>query len=238
MALNVCAFGAISRRFKPHLLMLLVQMGYTLLFFVTEASFNNGMNPHVYVTYRVTIGGLVVLPFAYFLERKQRPKLTLALLLEIIVLSLLGTSLPLNMYFAGLRYTSPTFIASVINTVASLTFVSAVILRLEVVDVQTPRGIAKILGTILSLAGVMIMTLYKGPVIKSMWASLIHISRSTVQENWLKGSILTIASAISWSISYLMQVCLFMCYINMKLHDSSMLKLAKLYGGSQKLLIN
>lgn len=37
--------------------------------------------------------------------------------------------LTLNMYFASLRYTSPTFVASMVNTIASLTFVIAVVLR-------------------------------------------------------------------------------------------------------------
>ena len=38
-------------------------------------------------------------------------------------------SLTLNMYFASLKYTSPTFGTSMINVVASLTFVIAVALR-------------------------------------------------------------------------------------------------------------
>ena len=49
--------------------MVLAQMGYTFLYFVTEASFNHGMNPHVYITYRHIVAGVVMFPFAYFLER-------------------------------------------------------------------------------------------------------------------------------------------------------------------------
>lgn len=37
--------------------------------------------------------------------------------------------LTLNMYFVSMRYTSPTFVASMVNTIASLTFVIAVVLR-------------------------------------------------------------------------------------------------------------
>lgn len=59
----------ILRKFKPHLLMVLAQAGYTFLYFITEASFNHGMNPHVYITYRHIVAGLFTLPFAYFLER-------------------------------------------------------------------------------------------------------------------------------------------------------------------------
>lgn len=55
--------------FKPHILMVLAQIGYTFMYIITEASFNHGMNPSVYVTYRHIVAGLVTLPFAYFMER-------------------------------------------------------------------------------------------------------------------------------------------------------------------------
>lgn len=52
------------------------------------------------------------------------------------------------------------------------------------------------------------MTLYKGPALKKFGDGLIHIRGSTtvVQENWLRGSLLTVASCITWSIWYIMQV--------------------------------
>ncbi|KAK1260611.1 WAT1-related protein [Acorus gramineus] len=203
MALEACC--GMYRSFKPHLLMLLAQMGYTFLYIITEASFNTGMNPHVYITYRHIVAGVTMLPFAYFLERKIRPKLTWALFLEIFVLSLLGVGLTLNMYFASLDYTSPTFVTSMVNTIASLTFVIAVILRLESLDLKSPHGLAKVLGTLVSLAGVTTMTLYKGPVIENFWGALIHIQGKAIHKSWLKGSILTIASCITWSIWYIMQ---------------------------------
>jgi len=49
--------------------MVLTQVGYTLIFFITQASFNHGMSPYVYVTYRHVVAGVVMFPFAYFLER-------------------------------------------------------------------------------------------------------------------------------------------------------------------------
>ncbi|KAI3915434.1 hypothetical protein MKX01_016572, partial [Papaver californicum] len=72
---------------------------------------------------------------------------------------------------------------------------------LEVIDIKSIRGVAKVLGTIVSLAGVMTMTLYKGPAVKNLWSALIHIEgNNMVQENWLKGSVLVVASCITWSI--------------------------------------
>ncbi|KAB2599816.1 auxin-induced protein 5NG4-like [Pyrus ussuriensis x Pyrus communis] len=90
------------------------------------------------------------------------------------------------MYFASLRYTSPTFLESIINTIAFLTFVIAVVL--------SPSGLAKVWGTVVSLAGVLTMTLYKGPIVKNLRRPLIHIhEKSSKHENWLKGSILTVS---------------------------------------------
>ncbi|PIA45343.1 hypothetical protein AQUCO_01700704v1 [Aquilegia coerulea] len=78
--------------------------------------------------------------------------------------------------------------------------------RMETLDIRNTRGMAKVVGTVVSLAGVMIMTLYKGPVVKNMWGALIHIhGNDTIHEDWLKGSILTIGSCITWSIWYIMQ---------------------------------
>ncbi|XP_014628070.2 WAT1-related protein At5g07050 isoform X1 [Glycine max] len=197
----------VCRELKPHLLMVIVQVGYTFLYFITEASFNHGMSPHVYVTYRHILAAAMMFPFAYFLERNARPKLTFALFMEIFVLSLLGVSVTLNMYFASLNYTNPTFVASMVNTIASLTFIIAVALGFEVLDLRNPRGIAKVIGTMISLAGVLIMTLYKGPVMRNLWHPLIHIpgKSAAINEDWLKGSILTVSSCVTWSVWYIMQ---------------------------------
>ncbi|KAG4983742.1 hypothetical protein JHK87_028491 [Glycine soja] len=207
MAQKKASHVLVCKELKPHLLMVLVQVGYTFLYFITEASFNHGMSPHVYVTYRHIVAAVVMFPFAYFLERNARPKLTFALFMEIFVLSLLGVSVTLNMYFASLKYTNPTFVASMINTIASLTFIIAVALRFEVLDLRNPRGIAKVIGTIISLAGVLIMTLYKGPVMRNLWHPLIHIpgKSAAINEDWLKGSILTVSSCVTWSLWYIMQ---------------------------------
>lgn len=69
MAPSVIHIRRTCRRFKAHILMAMVQIGYTILYFITEASFNRGLNPHVYVTYRHLVSALVMWPFAYFLER-------------------------------------------------------------------------------------------------------------------------------------------------------------------------
>lgn len=69
MAQKKASHVLVCKELKPHLLMVLVQVGYTFLYFITEASFNHGMSPYVYVTYRHIVAAVVMFPFAYFLER-------------------------------------------------------------------------------------------------------------------------------------------------------------------------
>ncbi|RYR15987.1 hypothetical protein Ahy_B04g072968 [Arachis hypogaea] len=210
----------VFREFKPHFLMVLVQVGYAFLYFITEASFNHGMSPFLYVTYRHIVAGVVMFPFAFFLERNERPMLGSW---KFLCFPWLGKiSVPINMNFASLQYTSPTFVASIVNVIASLTFIIAVVLSLSIsvsvpqnrryLNVPNPRGIAKVIGTMLSLGGAMTMTLYKGPTMRNLWRPLIHIpgkSAAATHENWLKGSLLAVIGCVSW---YIMQVKTCMIY--------------------------
>ncbi|CAN6285659.1 unnamed protein product [Urochloa humidicola] len=209
MALDqVAEKGGVWQRYGPHVSMVLAQLCYTLMYFITEASFNRGLNPYVYVTYRHLLVAVLIWPFAYYHEKGLRPKMTFKLFMEIFVLSLLGVSLTLNMYFASLKYTSPTFVTSMVNTIASMTFVIAIILRMEIVDAKSLRGLAKIAGTVVSFAGVTTMTLYKGAVIRCLWKP-VHIHSggggAVAHDSWVKGSVLAVASCICWSIWYIMQ---------------------------------
>lgn len=78
---------------------------------------------------------------------------------------------------------------------------------MEIINLRNPRGIAKVLGTLISLAGVTTMTLYKGPIVKNILQPLIRIQgNSAPHEDWIKGSLLTVSSCITWSIWYIMQV--------------------------------
>lgn len=78
--------------------------------------------------------------------------------------------------------------------------------RLEVVDVKNTRGLAKVFGTVLSLIGALIMTLYEGHTIHSLQGAPLHVRGNLVHKNWIKGSILSVASCISWSLWYILQV--------------------------------
>lgn len=62
-------------------------------------------------------------------SRKQRPSLSVSVITKIFVLSSLGTTIHLNVYYAGLAYTSATVASALANVIPSLTFLMAVLLR-------------------------------------------------------------------------------------------------------------
>jgi len=78
--------------------------------------------------------------------------------------------------------------------------------RLEAIDVKSPRGLAKIVGTVLSLTGALVMILYKGHTIQSLKGAPFHLGGEIAHNNWIKGTILTVVSCISWSLWYILQV--------------------------------
>ncbi|KAL6624624.1 hypothetical protein ACP70R_031945 [Stipagrostis hirtigluma subsp. patula] len=196
-------------RYAPHVLMTLVQLSYTLMYFMTEAAFKRGLNPYVYVTYRNLLA-VLLWPLAYFHEKKLRPKMTVLLFLEIFVLSLLGGELKSQHVLRKFEVHIPNVRQyhvehHLFNDVRHCRRAQ----RMEIVDIKSLRGLAKILGTVVSFVGAITMTLYTGGKIRTLWKSPIHIhgdGSSVVHESWMKGSILAMASCMCWAVWYILQI--------------------------------
>ncbi|XP_016467683.1 WAT1-related protein At3g18200 isoform X2 [Nicotiana tabacum] len=133
------------------------------LHIVSRIALNIGVSKIVFILYRNITALLVLGPFAYFLEKKDRPPLTFSLLVQFFFLGLIGVTANQSLYILGLYYTSPTYASAMQNSVPAITFVMASVLRLEEVHIKRRDGMAKILGTIASIGGATIITLYKGP---------------------------------------------------------------------------
>jgi hypothetical protein len=70
MALEVAQTGGgVWSKYAPHILMFLAQLAYTLMYFITEAGFNRGLNPYIYITYRHLLVAVLLWPFAYYHEK-------------------------------------------------------------------------------------------------------------------------------------------------------------------------
>ncbi|PIN04068.1 hypothetical protein CDL12_02259 [Handroanthus impetiginosus] len=128
-------------------------------------------------------------------HRKVRPKITFTIFLQLFVLGLLGPVIDQNFYYAGLKFTSPTFSCAMSNMLPAMTFVMAVLCRMEKVDIKKVRCQAKVVGTVVTVAGAMLMTLYKVP----------NTTQLDADKDWVKGSILLIIATFAWASFFILQ---------------------------------
>ncbi|KAJ6405843.1 hypothetical protein OIU84_013750 [Salix udensis] len=196
---------SVPERFQLHLAMLTLQFGYAGFHVVSRAALNMGVSKLVFPVYRNIIALLLLLPFAYFLEKKERPALTLNFALQFFLLALVGITANQGFYLLGLDNTSPTFASAIQNSVPAITFLMAAVLRIEKVRINRRDGISKVLGTICCVAGASVITLYNGPVI---YSPAPHLNRPAPMfvslgdargKNWTLGCIYLIGHCLAWS---------------------------------------
>ncbi|KZV55942.1 hypothetical protein F511_29438 [Dorcoceras hygrometricum] len=136
---------------------------------ITKAALNQGMSNYVFVVYRHVVATVVIAPFAVVLDKKKRPKMTTSIFVKITILNLLEPVIDQNLYFLGMKYTTATFAVAMANVLPAITFVMAYLFRLEKIRLMSIRSQAKIIGTLATVAGAMIMTLVEGPNIGLPW---------------------------------------------------------------------
>ncbi|KAI3445183.1 hypothetical protein Pfo_001848 [Paulownia fortunei] len=213
---------------KPYIGMISLQFGYAGMNIITKISLNGGMSHYVLVVYRHAFATAVIAPFAFFFERKAQPKITFPVFMQIFVLGLLGPVIDQNFYYAGLKLTSPTFSCAMSNMLPALTFVMAIIFRMEKVDIKKVIYQAKVVGTIITVAGAMLMTLYKGPLVEMVWSKhrQSHATGGTTTEtsdrDWFIGCILLIIATFAWASLFILQKAALKTYSNHQLSLTSL----------------
>ncbi|XP_076888475.1 WAT1-related protein At2g39510-like [Bidens hawaiensis] len=224
-------------KLKPYLCVIVIQCGNAGLAIIAKDALNKGMNHYTFATYRNLIATIVIAPFALFFER-TRPRLTVLTFFKIMLLGFFEPVLDQNLYYAGMKYTTVTFAAAMTNIIPAMTFLMACICRtkkfksnkindqilitfarLETVDIKKLHSIGKIVGTLVTVGGAMIMTLVAGPTIGLPWTkgsndsqhqqSTTHVSHGDI----MKGSIMIIFGCLSWSCFYILQV---LCFLTLK----------------------
>ncbi|CAK7336454.1 unnamed protein product [Dovyalis caffra] len=215
---------------KPYFAMISLQFGYAGMNIITKVSLNRGMSHYVLVVYRHAFATAVIAPFALIFERRMQPKITFPVFMQIFVLALLGPVIDQNFYYAGLKFTSPTFSCAMSNMLPAMTFVMAVIFRMEKLDIKKVRCQAKLVGTVVTVAGAMFMTLYKGPIVEMLWSKQIHPRKSyvtdttgTTDKDWFKGSIMLIIATLAWASLFVLQTKALKTYKNHQLSLTSLM---------------
>lgn len=82
--------------------------------------------------------------------------------------------------------------------------------RMEKIKIKERRGQAKVVGTIITVAGALVMIMYRGPIIEFVWTKgRAHHDDAAAGHNsaeWLKGTFLLIGSCFCWSAFFIVQV--------------------------------
>ncbi|KAJ3702897.1 hypothetical protein LUZ61_006602 [Rhynchospora tenuis] len=201
--------GGLWRIVKPYCAMVFLQFGLAGLYIVSIASMKQGMSHYVLVVYRNVVAAAVMAPFALWFERKVRPKMTFSTFLKIMALGLLEPVLDQNFYYMGTNNTSASFASALYNILPAMTFVNAILLGIEKVDIKRRRSQAKVVGTVITVLGALLMILYKGPVVEFIWnkGRTRHESDSggTNAHHWLMGVFMLLFSCFCWSAFFLLQ---------------------------------
>ncbi|XP_020524201.1 WAT1-related protein At2g39510-like isoform X2 [Amborella trichopoda] len=191
----------------PYMMMMVLQLGLGTGDIVSKGALEGGMSYHVFVVYRHAVTTLILSPLAFFLERKTRPPLTRPIFFKLCLLALCGYTVAQNAYFAGLFYSSPTVTSAMNNLCPAITFILAIIFRMEKVNTKTHRGQAKVLGTLICLGGAMTFIFYKGYLFPPLKDSSIdihglnsHSGATHAKSDWVKGSSFVILAMLCWSV--------------------------------------
>ncbi|CAA2966721.1 WAT1-related At1g43650-like isoform X1 [Olea europaea subsp. europaea] len=132
--------------------------------------------------------------------------------MKIFLLSSMGTTVHLNLYYTGLEYTSPTVGSALSNVMPSLTTLIAVVLGMETMKLGSNRGKAKLFGTLVCIGGSLIFTFCKGKRLFTSFKQkpLVQLydtegeSRNH-KENWVKGALLILISEVALSARIILQ---------------------------------
>ncbi|PON76357.1 Plant-drug/metabolite exporter [Trema orientale] len=196
-------------KLKPYLAMVSLQFGYAGMYIISMVSFKHGMSHFVLSVYRHVVAFLIMAPFAFVLERKIRPKMTLPIFLRIMVLGFLEPVLDQNLYNLGMKYTSATFGAAIVNILPAITFIMALVFRLETVNVKKLHSLAKVIGTVITVSGAMVMTLYKGPILDIIRGhghdAQQNATADSTEHHWVIGTLMLVGSCGGWASFFIVQ---------------------------------
>ncbi|CAN1326294.1 WAT1-related protein At4g28040 [Linum perenne] len=192
------------------MVMIVLEFSYAGLALFTKAAFNGGMSPQVFVVYRQAIATLIMVPLAFINNSRKNPtgvSLTLESFSWIFAASLFGVTGNQNAYFEGINLASSTAANAIINLIPGITFVLAATFGMEKVDIRSLRSNAKILGTVICVAGAMAMAFLKGTKLLNSQFVASEIDDSNSNNNdWLMGCLLSFASSFLWSLWIILQV--------------------------------
>ncbi|KAI5442478.1 hypothetical protein KIW84_011514 [Lathyrus oleraceus] len=109
--------------------------------------------------------------------------------------------------YIGINYSSPTLSSAIANLVPAFTFMLAVTFRMEKLAFKSRSSNAKVVGSIISIAGAFVMTFYKGKSILN--SSPLHQPigfLNSMDSSWAIAGIILTVDYFLLSLWYILQV--------------------------------
>uniref|UniRef100_A0A0D9YL14 ferredoxin--NADP(+) reductase n=1 Tax=Oryza glumipatula TaxID=40148 RepID=A0A0D9YL14_9ORYZ len=183
---------------------------------LVKKALEQGLNRLVLITLRQLVATLFLSPIAYFKERNTRPKMTWEIFVYLFFSALLGAGLSQYSFFYGLQYTTATYAITFANLSPVLTFLIAIALGVESLNMKSMAGGAKVLGTLTSMAGVLLLSLYKGVALTNHPSAAAAMDASAggghggsvmVKNNkqWTLGTVMLLGNCLCFSLWLLLQ---------------------------------
>ncbi|KAI7725353.1 LOW QUALITY PROTEIN: hypothetical protein M8C21_029701 [Ambrosia artemisiifolia] len=179
----------------PFLAMVVAQVSQVGLTLAGKKAIQTGMHNFSYVFYSNALTCLILLPSAFLIHRSPcRPPLTFSAVGGFLVLGILGF---LVVGYAGVTYVSATVATAILNLIPGFTFVLAIIFGVERLDNGQLAMWVKLIGTLVSVLGAVIVTFYTGPaIIKTSHLTSVSPHLLGQSSNWILGSVLMLTDSV------------------------------------------
>ncbi|CDY20031.1 BnaA09g02200D [Brassica napus] len=178
-----------QREVLPVMALVIMECANVGLNTLFKAATLQGMSFHVFIVYSYGLAALLLLPSIFFSSRSRTlPPMNFSILYKIVVLGLIGCCSNI-MGYTGINYSSPTLASAISNLTPAFTFLLAILFRLmESVSFKRISSVAKMLGTVVSIGGAFIVTLYNGPLVISMSPPSVSLRSQSTNHNWIIGA--------------------------------------------------
>ncbi|KAM3358751.1 WAT1-related protein isoform X1 [Capsicum galapagoense] len=177
----------------------LAQVGLMVACEVTSA----GLTTYTFLFYSSAISTLILIPLSFFFHRSALPPLWPTFIHGFFFLGIMGFLMQM-LTLVGLRYSSPLLSTAILQLVPGFTFILAVLLRMETFEYKSLSTVAKTIGTLVSIIGALVATLYKGPdVLNSTLTSLPQFLNQP--SNWVIGGLVAMIGALITSLLIISQ---------------------------------
>ncbi|VAH81237.1 unnamed protein product [Triticum turgidum subsp. durum] len=204
--------------------MVLVQAFTMGTLILSKLAFNVGMAPFVLLAYRNLIGAITVAPFAFYFERNFTLTMTDECREMMKKVNLKHSNfvwrfdirivLAMGLHYYGLRATNAAYTVNFLNVIPVVTFIIAIILRVERLKIGTCPGKMKVIGAAICVGGTMVISMYKGKLLH-LWPT--HLLKPQLQSvgaassvpdhhNMLIGTLFLAGSCLSYAFWFIIQV--------------------------------